>query len=107
MELAGLVNLLRESRHAQWGRLLHRMDSSAGRSILLRKGAGQVKHLRIRELWSQQFVKQSGVQVEKVDRYFNSSDAFPGALSRSFVNTICIIFRNSCGSSTSIGSIMV
>ena len=55
--------------------LRHQLDSSSCRSVVLRKGCGQLKHLEARDLWCQKFVKDKGVEVEKISRTINAADA--------------------------------
>ena len=86
-EMAGLTNLCREVRGNHWGTLRHQLDSSSCRSVVLRKGSGQLKHLEVRELWCQKFVKDRSVEVEKIPRAINAADALaspcnPGDLER-------------------------
>ena len=73
--MAGLVNVWRELRHPKCGELEHQVDSSACRSILLWKGCGQLKHVEVRDIWTQRFVKEKGVRVVKVSRADNAADA--------------------------------
>ena len=51
--LLSLWNLAREMRNADWGTATLYLDASACKSILLRKGAGTMKHLEIKDLWGQ------------------------------------------------------
>ena len=46
---------------------------------MLRRGAGSVKHLSVRDLWGQEIVRDYGVLVEKIDRKDNSADAMASA----------------------------
>jgi hypothetical protein len=50
------------------------VDASACRGILLRQGAGKVKHLATKQLWVQAAVECHGVVVRKVGRETNSAD---------------------------------
>ena len=71
----GLLHLGRDIWGEQWGRLQHRVDSSACKSILCRKGAGSVKHLATKSLWVQEAIRTFGVDVTRVDRNLNPSDS--------------------------------
>ena len=71
----GLLHLGRDIWGGEWGRIQHRVDSSACKSILCRKGAGSVKHLATKDLWVQEAVKRYGIEVTKIDRKFNPSDS--------------------------------
>ena len=51
------------------------MDASACKAILLRKGVGSLKHLETKELWVQEVIKARGIQVVKIPRLENMSDA--------------------------------
>ena len=87
IELASVLNVGRELRHPTWGCAEHQLDSNASRGIILRKGAGQLKHLEIRDLWCQGFVREKQVKVTKIPRAMNAADALaspcsPGDLER-------------------------
>ena len=51
------------------------IDSSAAKGMLSRVGCGKVKHLECRQLWVQDCVENREVQVLKVPRAVNISDA--------------------------------
>ena len=34
-----------------WGRIVHRVDASACRAIMLRRGCGGLKHITVKSLW--------------------------------------------------------
>jgi hypothetical protein len=51
-------------------------DSNACKGILQREGCGKVKHLEARQLWTQEFIARKIVEVKKIPREFNPSDAF-------------------------------
>ena len=56
--MLGLVNVVREMRGQMWGdHLVHALDASACRSMLLRHGSGGLKHLETKNLWVQEAVK--------------------------------------------------
>ena len=50
------------------------VDASACKGMLLRHGTGKVKHLSVKQLWSQEVVNHFGVQVCKVARNENPAD---------------------------------
>ena len=52
-----------------------RGDSSANDGILHRAGCGKVKHLSVRQLWLQERVANGDLEVQKVPRALNLSDA--------------------------------
>ena len=54
--------------------LVLKCDSSAARGIASRNGSGKVKHLHIRELWLQSYVRSGSIKLEKVDTLFNLAD---------------------------------
>ena len=49
-------------------------DSSAAKGIVMRNGAGRVKHLDIKSLWIQEREAQGDLRVKKVPRLANWSD---------------------------------
>jgi len=50
-------------------------DSSAAKGIIHRLGCGKVKHLEARQLWLQEVVRRKTLQVTKIGRDDNCSDA--------------------------------
>ena len=50
-------------------------DSAASRGMLLREGAGAVKHLSVRQLWLQEFIARKELTVVQIPRAQNPSDA--------------------------------
>ena len=54
--------------------LEHMTDSSACVGILKRKGAGPVKHLSVRQLWTQEIFNRPGTSTHKVPRSMNPAD---------------------------------
>ena len=59
-----------------------RVDANACRGILLRQGAGRVKHLCTKQLWIQGAVESYGVAVVKVPRDNNPADLLTHPSSR-------------------------
>ena len=49
-------------------------DSSAGRSISLRKGTGKLRHLQVKYLWIQDALFEKRLVVEKVKGTENPAD---------------------------------
>ena len=104
IELAGILNVGREVRHSAWGRAEHQLDASASRGIILRKGAGQLKHLEVRDLWCQRFVREKSVTVTRIPRAQNAADALaspcsPGDLERHM--TRLSVQRHECSPASS------
>ena len=50
------------------------LDASAAKGTLLRRGAGKIKHLEIRQLWCQHAVERYGIDVIKIPRKGNLAD---------------------------------
>ena len=46
-ETLGFVHLMREFKSNDWGRIVHRVDASAFRAIMLRRGCGGLKHITV------------------------------------------------------------
>ena len=72
-ELIGFSNLIRETLRVKPRLTLH-TDASACKGMLLRHGAGKVKHLSVKQLWSQEVVRVFDVQIIRVPREANPSD---------------------------------
>ena len=51
-----------------------RMDSSAGRSVLLRVGVGRIRQLEVKVAWPQDQTRSERTAVEKCDGTHNVSD---------------------------------
>ena len=56
-------------------------DASACRGMLLRHGAGKVKHLSVKQLWSQEVVQCFNVQIDRVPRADNPADLLTHSVS--------------------------
>ena len=52
----------------------HHVDASAAVGVLSRSGAGQLKHLAVKELWSQEVFRLPNTEVVKIPRAINPSD---------------------------------
>ena len=44
------------------------LDASATKGTMLRKGAGKIKHLEVRQLWCQAMVEKYNIEVLKIRR---------------------------------------
>ncbi len=51
-----------------------RADSSAAKSISMRKGAGTVRHIEVRELWVQEKVDKGEMEIKKLKGESNVAD---------------------------------
>ena len=49
-------------------------DSAAAKGTLSREGSGRIKHLEVRQLWLQSWIKSGEVRLLKIPRDSNSSD---------------------------------
>ena len=54
--------------------VLHGTDASACRGILLRHGAGTLKHLSVRQLWVQEALEDYEIVTRKIRRAHNLAD---------------------------------
>ena len=79
-ELIGLYNLVRETQKVEPYLSLH-TDASACKGMLLRHGSGKVKHLSVKQLWSQEVVKFYNIQVYRVERVQNPADMLTHSVS--------------------------
>ena len=62
--------------------LVHYLDASAAKGVILRKGPGKVKHLEVRQLWGQHMVERYKVDVRKIPRKQNVADGLTHAIGR-------------------------
>ena len=46
----------------------HFVDASAAKGTILRKGAGKIKHLEVKQLWCQHAVEKYKVEIIKIPR---------------------------------------
>ena len=51
-----------------------RCDSAAARGIANRSGVGRLKHLELKQIWIQQYVKERKVRIEWIPRSVNPAD---------------------------------
>ena len=56
-------------------------DASACKGMLLRHGAGKVKHLSVKQLWSQEVVQCYNIHVVRVPRADNPADVLTHSVS--------------------------
>ena len=54
--------------------VIHYLDASAAKGTMLRRGAGKIKHLEVRQLWCQHAVERYGVKVVKIPQKGNLAD---------------------------------
>ena len=80
-ELIALHHLIEETQRVTVNLAIH-TDASACKGMLLRHGAGKVKHLSVKQLWAQECVKMYNVDVKKVPREENPSDVLTHSVSR-------------------------
>ena len=59
---------MREFKSNDWGRIVHRVDASACRAIMLRRGCGELKHITVKSLWSQEAVREYSFEIDRVPR---------------------------------------
>ena len=67
-ETLGFVHLMREVKSNDWGRIVHRVDASACRTIMLRRGCGGLKHITVKTLRVQELVREYSIVIERVPR---------------------------------------
>ena len=60
----------------------HYIDASAAKGTMLRRGAGKIKHLEVRQLWCQYAVEKYEVRVVKVPRKVNLADTLTHPVSK-------------------------
>ena len=61
--------------------LTHYLDASAAKGTIMRRGAGTIKHLEVRQLWCQHAVDRYCVKVVKIPRKQNLADTLTHAVS--------------------------
>lgn len=73
VEGVGLFNLYNELFEE---RLPFRIsvDASACKGMLLRTGAGKIKHISTKQLWAQGAIASFGIEVQKIPRSINAAD---------------------------------
>ena len=65
-EALGFVHMMREFKTNDWGRIIHRVDASACRAIMLRRGCGGLKHIRVKSLWVQKSVREYSIEIVRI-----------------------------------------
>ena len=60
------VHMMREFHTQDWGRIIHRVDASACRATVLRRGRGGLKHITVKSL--QEAVRDYSITIERVSR---------------------------------------
>ena len=73
-EILGMRNLCQFLTGNQCN-LVHQLDASAAKSMMLRQGCGNLKHLDLRSLWVQETIVPEGIRVQKIPREANIADA--------------------------------
>ena len=59
---------MREYKSNDWGRIVHRVNASACRAIMFRRGCGGLKHITVKSLWVQEAVREYATAIERVPR---------------------------------------
>ena len=60
-------HMTREFKTSDRGRTIHRVDASACRAIMLRRGGG-LKHITVNSLWVQEAVRDYSIEIDGVPR---------------------------------------
>ena len=55
-------------------RMKHYLDASAAKGTMMRRGAGKIKHLEVRQLWCQHAVSKYDIEIVKIPRAQNLAD---------------------------------
>ena len=80
-EIIGANELYKELGGAGHG-LEVQTDASACKGMLLRRGAGRVKHLCTKQLWVQGAIESQGIKITKIPREENCSDLLTHVVSK-------------------------
>ena len=67
-ETLGFVHMMREFKTDDRCRFVHRVDASACRAIMLRRGCGGLKHITVKLLWVQEAVREYSIEIERISR---------------------------------------
>ena len=59
---------MREFKTGDWGRIVHRVDASACRAIMLRRGCGGLRQITVKSLWVQGAVREHSIEIERISR---------------------------------------
>ena len=104
-ELLGLAELFKELHYQVSVRL--EMDSDSARHILQRTGPGGLKHIEIRRLSIQQWIREKRLSVNWVDTKKNTADLFPkhldGLRARTLAKKLGLRFLDMAGG-TNVGT---
>ena len=79
-ELIGLCHLVEETQKVSVNLVLC-TDANACKGMLLRHGAGKVKHLSVKQLWAQECVKTFQIEILKIPREKNPADVLTHSVS--------------------------
>ena len=60
--------MMREFKSNDWSRTVHRVDASASRAIMLRRGCGGLKQITVKSLWGQEAVLECSTGNEGISR---------------------------------------
>ena len=63
-------------------------DANACKGMLLRRGAGRVKHLCTKQLWVQGAIECHGIRITKIPRDTNCSDLLTHVVSREVLKVV-------------------
>ena len=63
-------------------------DASAARGTCLRKGLGKVRHIEVNQLWVQEAIANSRIQLSKVNTQENLADVLTKHLGREQMNEL-------------------
>ena len=67
-ETLGFVHMMRVFNKNDWGRIVHRVDASACRAIMFRRGCGNLKPITVKSLWVQEAVREHSIEIERISR---------------------------------------
>ena len=100
----GLVELFKELHYKVSVRL--EMDSDSARHILQRRGPGGLKHIEIRCLSKQQWIREKRLSVSRVDTKNNTADLFTkhfgGLRTRALAKKLGLSFLNMADDGTTV-----
>ena len=74
-ETMGFFHLMRELKSNDWGRIVHRVDASVCRAIMLRRGCGGLKHITVKSLWVQETLRRVPRDVMRAHVFASPSSA--------------------------------
>ena len=104
-ELLGLAELFKELHYKV--SVCLEMDSDSARHILQRSGPGGLKHIEIRCMSIQQWIRENSLSVSRVDTKNNTADLFTkhvdGLRTRALAKKLVLRFLNEAGG-TNVGA---